>query len=150
MKLKEKHFREPGMEDNPPPPNKKLKRWHNLKEKKRKKPRVFEKLSTIEIKEDVTPPAFDNAVDDRDSSKDNDKDSEVINPFPIFVFNATQKDVKVKSKTRKSRVTGARKIRGKGTTFSQTNTISSYFTTSRGSTSNQTSFRADSILEIIC
>ena len=105
------------MEDNPRPPNKKLKRWHNLKKKKRKKPRVFEKFCTIDIKEDVTPPAFDNAVDDQDSTKDNDKDSEVINLFPIFVFNATQKNVKVKSKTRKSRVTGARKIKGKGTTF---------------------------------
>ena len=44
VKWKEKHLREPVMEDNPRPPNKKLKRWHNLKKKKRKKPWVFEKL----------------------------------------------------------------------------------------------------------
>ena len=37
VKLKQKHSREPGMEENPPSPNKKQKRWHCLKEKKKKR-----------------------------------------------------------------------------------------------------------------
>ena len=118
-KLKQKHFREPGMGDNPPP-NKKQKRWHNLKEKKKKKSRAFEKLDTIETKEDVRPQAIDNAVD-QDNTKTDDKNTRERDPFPVFIFNATRKNVTVEVKSRKSR------NKRKGTNSIQTNKILGYF-----------------------
>ena len=60
VKLKQKHLREPGMEDNPPP-NKKLKRWHSLKSKKRKKTKASESQEPFENSENVTAQAIENA-----------------------------------------------------------------------------------------
>ena len=107
------------MGDNPPP-NKKQKRWHNLKEKKKKKSRAFEKLDTIETKEDVRPQAIDNAVD-QDNTKTDDKNNRERDPFPVFIFNATRKNVTVEVKSRKSR------NKRKGTNSIQTNKILGYF-----------------------
>ena len=141
VRLKQKHLREPGMEDNPPP-SKKQKRWHNLKEKKRKNVKGFENLETLETKKNVVAQAIEKASNDQDNAKDEDKEIREITPFPVFVFNATKKNVKVEHNTRKSKATKARR---KGTTSNQTNKILSYFTTSRGSHSDQTGFIADSI-----
>ena len=128
------------MEDNPPP-SKKLKRWHSLKSKKRKKTKDFDDLEALETKENVTTQAIDNTSNYLGNAKDNDEEIREINPFPVFVFNATKKNVKVESKTR---VTKATKSRSKGTTSHQRN-IFSYFTSSRGSHSDQTGFKADHI-----
>ena len=142
VKLKQKHFREPLVEDNPPP-SKKLKRWHNLKGMKRKKTKPIENLEPFETREEnVTAQANENASQNHDNAKDDDKDIRKINPFPVFVFKATTKNVKVEHKTS---VTKASKSRGKGTTSNQKNNIFNYFTMSRGSQSIQTGFNADHI-----
>ena len=127
VKLKQKHFREPLVEDNPPP-SKKLKRWHNLKGMKRKKTKPIENLEPFETREEnVTAQANENASQNHDKAKDDDKDIRKINPFPVFVFKATTKNVKVEHKTS---VTKASKSRGKGTTSNQKNNIFNYFTIS--------------------
>ena len=123
VRLKQKHLREPGMEDNPPP-SKKQKRWHNLKEKKRKKTKAIEKLDHFENREkNVTAQAIENASNNQENANDDDENIREINPFPVFVFNATNKNVKVVTKTR---------ARRKGITSNQKNNIFNYFTTSRG------------------
>ena len=141
VKLKQKHLREPGMEDNPPP-SKKLKHWHSLKSKKRKKTKDLENFETFETREDVTAPAIEKAFNDLDYPKDNDEETRKFNPFPVFVFNATKKNVKVENKTR---IYEATKSRRKGKASYQKNNLLSYFKTSRGSRSNQTGFTADNI-----
>ena len=73
VKLKEKHLREPGVEENPPP-NKKQKRWHNLKEKKRKNVKGFENLETLETKKNVVAQAIEKASNDQDNARDEDKE----------------------------------------------------------------------------
>ena len=141
VKLKQKHLREPGMEDNPPP-SKKLKRWHSLKSKKRKKTKDFDNLEALETKENVATQAIDNTSNYLDKAKDNDEEIREINPFPVFVFNATKKNVKVENKTR---IYDATKSRRKGKASNQKNNLFNYFTISRGSNSNQTGFKADNI-----
>ena len=59
VKLKQKHLREPGVEENPPP-NKKQKRWHNLKDKKWKKTKTFENLEQFENKKNIPAQPNDN------------------------------------------------------------------------------------------
>ena len=112
-----------------------------MKEKKRKNP--LENLESFETRkrENVTTQAIENASNDKDKAIDNDEEIKEIAPFPVFVFNATKKNVKVESKTRVKKAT---KSRSKGTTSHQRN-IFSYFTTSRGSHSDQTGFKADHI-----
>ena len=112
------------------------------KKKKRIKSKALENLDAFEKEETVTV-AIEKAFDVRDKAKDDDKDSrETSNPFPVFIFNARKKDVEVKAKPSKSRVTGASKNRRKGMASTQSNSLVKYFTISRGD-SNQTGFKAD-------
>ena len=71
-----------------------------------------------------------------------DEETRKFNPFPVFVFNATKKNVKVENKTR---IYEATKSRRKGKASNQKNNLFNYFTISRGSNSNQTGFKADNI-----
>ena len=123
----------------------KQKRWHTLKEKKKKriKSKALENLDAFEKEEAVTV-AIEKAFDVRDKAKDDDKDSrEILNPFPVFIFNAKKKDVEVKAKPSKSRVTGASKNRRKGMASTQSNSLVKYFTISRAATATKTGFKAD-------
>ena len=141
VRKKQKHLREPGMEDNPPP-NKKQKRWHNLKSMKRKKTKASESQEPFETSENVTAQAIENASNDLEYAKDNDEEFREINPFPVFVFNATKKNVKVENKTR---IYEATKSRRKGKASNQKHNLFNYFKTSRGSRTNQTGFTVDNI-----
>ena len=139
VKLKEKHNREPGLEDPPPPPCKRQKRWHTFKKKKWKLAENIEKDSKeIETNLEVDIPTLVEKVSEsieKNEVIEEDKKPKmfpIFDPNKVFVFNA--KNVKqMRSKQKYSK---------RGEKMSK-NPILNYFTTGRGTTSQQTSFPAD-------
>ena len=137
LRLNQSHSLDPGLGENPPSPNKKLRRWLSRKKKQKLDLQNIDNDSGSNRSDEpvsITEGVADSSLDDQSASKE-DGDKQIWPLFKansIFVFNSKKEDVKglgPKMERKKSKsVAGTTKNRKKRVEISN-NSITNYFTT---------------------